>query len=152
MSLRLLAALLLTVLPSSALSAQEKEVPYWASLRASEVNMRVGPSEDFPIAWVYRRAGLPVRVLRVREGWRLVEDPDGVRGWVVARLLNPARGAIVQGKGLASMRAGPGEGTTLRWRLQPGVVLKLQSCANDWCRVSYENRQGYVRGDRLWGD
>jgi SH3-like domain-containing protein len=37
-------------------------VPYWAALRAGEVNMRVGPSEDFPIEWVYRRQGLPVKV------------------------------------------------------------------------------------------
>ncbi len=50
--------------------AQDREVPYWASIRASELNMRVGPSADYKIAWVYHRAGLPVRVLRVMEGWR----------------------------------------------------------------------------------
>ncbi|WP_216074561.1 SH3 domain-containing protein, partial [Acinetobacter baumannii] len=51
-------------------------------MRAKEVNMRVGPSPEFRIAWVYRRPGLPLKVLRMREGWRLVEDPDGARGWV----------------------------------------------------------------------
>src|SRR5687768_10053317 len=85
--------------------AQQQDPPYWATLRAEEVNMRVGPSEDFPIEWVYRREGLPVKVVRVMQGWRLVEDPDGARGWIVARLLNPARGAMVIGEGLAEMRA-----------------------------------------------
>ena len=37
--LSLLAALLL---PAS-LAAQDREVPYWASMRAPEVNLRVGP-------------------------------------------------------------------------------------------------------------
>ena len=97
-------ALLLTAVPAA---AQDREVPYWATLRAEHVNMRVGPSEAYPIEWVYRREGLPVKVVRVMQGWRLVEDPDGERGWIVARLLDPDRGAIVVGEGLAEIRAAP---------------------------------------------
>ena len=103
-------------------AAQDREVPYWATLRATEVNMRVGPSEAYPIAWVYRRQGLPVKVLRVREGWRLVQDPGGERGWIVARLLDPERGAIVIGNGLAAMREEPDGGSRVLWRAEPGVV------------------------------
>ncbi len=58
-------------------NAQEREVPYWATLRSDEVNMRVGPGADYKIDWVYRRAGLPMKVVRLVEGWRLVEDPEG---------------------------------------------------------------------------
>ncbi|MEM1052811.1 MAG: hypothetical protein AAGI28_12025, partial [Pseudomonadota bacterium] len=32
--------------------AQDREVPYWATLRFDQVNMRKGPSQDFPIDWV----------------------------------------------------------------------------------------------------
>src|SRR6187431_1984024 len=91
--------------PFGPAAAQDREVPYWASLRAEEVNMRVGPSEAYPIEWVYRRRGLPVKVVRVMQGWRLVEDPDGERGWMISRLLNPDRGAIVVGDGLVELRA-----------------------------------------------
>src|SRR6187401_2910337 len=93
-------AMLLLLLLAAPAAAQNREVPFWASLRASEAFMRVGPSEDFPIDWVYRRQGLPVKVLRINQGWRLVEDPDGTQGWIVARLLTPERGAIVVGDGL----------------------------------------------------
>ena len=79
--------------------AQDREVPYWASIRAEVLNMRVGPSQDYRIEWVYKRKGLPMKVVRVMEGWRLVQDPDGAQGWVVARLLNPQRSAIVVGEG-----------------------------------------------------
>ena len=56
---------ILLVLPAAPAAAQDREVPYWASLRVDEVNMRVGPSAEYKIAWVYRRQGLPVRVVRI---------------------------------------------------------------------------------------
>ena len=52
------------------LNAQDRTLPYWASLRYEKVNMRVGPSAEYPVTWVYLRQGLPVKVVRVREGWR----------------------------------------------------------------------------------
>ena len=77
------------------LSAQDRTLPYWASLRYEKVNMRVGPSAEYPVTWVYLRQGLPVKVVRVREGWRLVEDHEGTQGWVASSQLDPARGGLV---------------------------------------------------------
>lgn len=132
-------------------AAQDREVPYWATLRAEEVNMRVGPSEAYPIEWVYRRPGLPVKVLRVNQGWRLVEDPDGERGWIVARLLDPDRGAIVAGDGLAEMRAAPEASAKVLWRAEPGVSGELGDCEAGWCELDVAGREGWVRAERLWG-
>lgn len=132
-------------------AAQEREVPYWASIRASKLNMRVGPSADFKIAWVYHRKGLPVKVVRVMEGWRLIEDQDGARGWVVARLLDPDRGAVVIGEGLAAIRAEPNSGSTLRWNAEPGVVGKLGDCEAGWCEIDVQGRAGWIEQKRLWG-
>lgn len=145
--LSLLAALLL---PAS-LAAQDREVPYWASMRAPEVNLRVGPSQDYPIEWVYKRQGLPVKVLRVREGWRLIRDPDGTQGWVVARLLDPQRTALVVGKGLAAIRAEPGDASALKWNAEPGVVGRLGRCEAGWCEIDVAGRKGWIRESRLWG-
>lgn len=113
--------------------------------------MRVGPSEEYKIEWVYRRAHLPVKVVRVMEGWRLIRDADGAQGWVVARLLSPERTALVVGKGLASMRDGPSEGSALRWNVEPGVVGKLGDCEAGWCELMVDKRKGWVRQQRLWG-
>jgi SH3-like domain-containing protein len=143
-----LIALLLCCTPAS---AQDREVPYWAALRAGEVNMRVGPSEDFPIEWVYRRQGLPVKVLRVMQGWRLVQDPAGDQGWIVARLLTPDRGAIVTGEGLAEMRAAAGSDARVLWRAEPGVVGALGDCDAGWCEFAVGARKGWIRAERLWG-
>ena len=144
-------ALLALLLCCSPAAAQDREVPYWAALRADEVNMRVGPSEDYPIEWVYRRQGLPVKVLRVMQGWRFVQDPAGDRGWIVARLLTPERGAIVVGKGLAEMRIEPESGARVLWRAEPGVVGALGDCDAGWCKFAVGTRKGWIRAERLWG-
>lgn len=148
--LRFLLALFLLVTVSPAV-AQERETPYWATLRADEVNMRVGPSPDFPIDWVYRRVGLPVKVIRLNQGWRLVEDPDGTRGWIVARLLSPDRGAIVIGKGLTAIRSDPQNSAPLLWNVEPGVIGMLGDCEAGWCQFDASGHKGWVRQDRLWG-
>jgi SH3-like domain-containing protein len=136
---------------ASPAAAQDVQVPYWASIRASEVNMRVGPGEDYRINWVYRRPHLPVKVLRVMEGWRLVQDPDGARGWMLARFLTRERGAIVKGRGLAEMREAGNDGARLLWKVQPGVVGKLGDCTAGWCRFEVEGHLGFVRSEHIWG-
>lgn len=146
-----LALLASATIAMPAAAQQDREVPYWASLRVDKVNMRVGPGEDYRITWVYRRKQLPLRVLRLKEGWRLVEDPDGAKGWMLARFLTPERGAIVIGEGMADMRQSGDENVRLLWRLQPGVTGKLGNCDKGWCRFAVAQRVGYVPQDRLWG-
>jgi SH3-like domain-containing protein len=147
--MRFLARLLILALPlalAAPLSAQER-----ASMRSDEVNMRVGPSEDYEIAWVFHRTALPVKVIRLREGWRLVQDPDGAQGWILARLLSPERTALVIGKTPAALREAAGDGTRLLWNAEPGVVGKLGDCDAGWCEFDVGGRKGWVRQSRLWG-
>lgn len=131
--------------------AAQREVPYWASIRVDEVNMRVGPGESYRILWVYRRENLPVKVLRLKEGWRLIEDPDGARGWMLGRFLSLKRSVIVNGSGLADMREKAAPSSRLLWRLEPGVVGVLGDCEAGWCSLDVGGREGFVRQDRIWG-
>ncbi|MGI8943312.1 MAG: SH3 domain-containing protein [Qipengyuania sp.] len=150
---RLLALLTLSFAMALPASAQDREVPYWATIRdsATQLNMRVGPSPDYKIAWVYNRPGLPMKVIRVMEGWRLVQDPDGDKGWVVARLLSPERGAIVVGEGPVALLDAPSDEGSIKWRAEPGVVGKLGDCTAGYCEFDVAGREGWVRQNRLWG-
>ncbi|MCB2051832.1 MAG: hypothetical protein KDE63_10420 [Novosphingobium sp.] len=131
--------------------SQDREVPYWASIKVDKVNMRVGPSESYPIKWVYLRNGLPLKVLRVQEGWRLVQDPDGATGWLVARFLSLRPMGIVTGKAPAPMRAGPSADAALMWQAEPGVVGELGNCEAGWCRFTVEGRKAWIGQNRIWG-
>ena len=149
--MRLILCLLFLFGSASGVQAQEREVPYWATIRATKLNMRVGPSADYRIDWVYRRPGLPVKVVRLMEGWRLIEDPDGARGWVVARLLSPDRGAIVTGTTNTELRDDASGDAGIKWRLEPGVVGTLGDCDDGWCEFVVGKRRGYILASRLWG-
>ena len=147
----LLIAVVLVQPVAEPVRAQDRETPYWASLKFDKVNMRVGPSREYPIDWVYQRKGLPVKVVRLREEWRLVQDHEGTQGWVSRSQLTEARGAMVTGKGEVELREDASAGSTLRWRAQPGVVGKLLRCRDDWCEIDIDGKSGWVLAARLWG-
>jgi SH3-like domain-containing protein len=144
-------ALMATIAMAAPLRAQDREVPYWASLSSNEVNMRVGPNERYRISWVYRREGLPVKVVRLQQGWRLIEEPDGTQGWVFNQLLSLRRTAMVTGEELVPIREMPEGGSRLLWNMEPGVVGHLGECEAGWCQFDVEGHEGWVEEGRLWG-
>lgn len=151
MTRRLFPVLAFLSLTVPALAQDAAKTPYWASVRSEEVNMRVGPGEDYRIVWVYKRPLLPLKVLRMKEGWRYVQDPGGARGWVLGSLLARKRGGYIQGKEPAEMREGAGAGSKLLWRLAPGVIGELGDCKNGWCGFAVGPRKGFVPQERIWG-
>lgn len=132
--------------------AQDRDVPYWAAIDTDELNMRVGPSTRYRIDWVYHRRGVPVKVLRTREGWRYVEDADGTRGWFVGRMLTRTRHAIVTGDEAVAIRAEPRAGSALKWNVAPGNVGLLGECEAGWCEIDVDGHAGWIDADRIWGE
>ncbi|MEM6849881.1 MAG: SH3 domain-containing protein, partial [Pseudomonadota bacterium] len=124
----------------------------WASLRYSETNMRVGPSREYPVEWVYQRKGLPVKVLRTRDEWWLVTDVEGTKGWISRSQLTPARSVVVTGDAAIALRKVPDETGEELWQAEPGVIGKLVACEADWCEIDVAGRSGWVEAGRLWGD
>ncbi len=150
-SRRLALPLLALLALSTPLAGDDSKTPYWASIRAGEVNMRVGPGEDYKVLWVYRRPQLPLKVLRLKEGWRYVQDPGGAKGWVLARFLVRERTAIVAGKGNAAMREAGAPDAKRLWQVEPGVVGKLGDCDAGWCQFTTGPQKGFIEQARLWG-
>lgn len=113
--------------------------------------MRVGPGKSYPIDWVYQRLDLPLKIIRMKEGWRLVEDPDGTQGWMVARFLSRKRTAIIRGDETAPMRSEAESDAEILWLAEPGVVGVLGKCVPGWCRLKVGERGGWVKEASLWG-
>ncbi len=142
----------LALIGSFAQAQSTKKTPYWASIKADEARMRTGPSTEFPVKWVYKRQLLPVKVVAVHEVWRKVEDPDGDQGWMHVGLLSPNRSALVTGSGVAALRDNPEATARIAWRVEPGVVGRIEECQKGWCRLDVSGRTGYIEAERLWGD
>jgi SH3-like domain-containing protein len=152
MALRKLGWLLLgPLLLATAGEAQERKVPYWASIATGDALMRTGPERTYPATWRYRRRDLPVQVLQVYGNWRRIREQDGTEGWMLATLLSAQRTAVVTGTGPAEMHADPSGGSKLNWRAEPGVVGKISHCESGWCLFDVGGKTGYIEVDRIWG-
>ncbi len=136
---------------SPAAAQSDPELPYWASISVDEARMRKGPSIDVPVLWEYRRKDLPVKVIARHENWRRVEDPDGTRGWMAARLLSRTRTAIVTGA-VRPLREEPSLSAAIAYRAEPGVVGRISDCKDGWCRFDVKGRKGWIETDHIWGD
>lgn len=130
-------------------------IPRFVSLKNNAARLRVGPSTDYPILWLYVTAGLPLEIVDETDNWRMVRDADGATGWMSAALLSGQRTAIV-GNWLASntpLRSAPSTTAPERASLQSGVLVRLKHCDGNWCEVTVRRHGigGYVRQVDLWG-
>jgi SH3-like domain-containing protein len=148
--MRTFAAAALLMLATAA-SAQDKQPPYWASIASGQAMMRTGPARNYPGTWLYQRRDLPVRVLKLYPNWRLIEDPDGARGWMLVTLLSDRRTAIVKPGDPRPVRAKPDETSRTRYRAEAGVVGRIDHCKDGWCRIEIGNKDGYIRTSNIWG-
>lgn len=136
---------------ATAAQAQEKRPPYWASIASGQAMTRKGPAKNYPGVWLYQRRDLPVRVLKKYENWRLIEDPDGERGWMLVTLLSDRRTALVKAGEPRFIRAKPDLNARVRYLAQPGVVGRVDQCERGWCRFEIEARKGYIRVADIYG-
>jgi SH3-like domain-containing protein len=125
-------------------------IPRFASLRASDVNLRTGPGTRYPIDWVFTHQGMPVEITAEYEMWRRVRDAEGDEGWVHKNALTGKRAAIVTGS-LRELRRNPDVGAALAAHLEAGAVGQLLSCAKNWCKLKFDNVKGYLPKTEFWG-
>lgn len=134
-------------------------VPRFVSLKSDRVNLRNGPSTEYPTGWVFRRAGLPLEVIKEYDAWRQVRDAEGTTGWVLQTLLSGRRTGLVlpweikRGKPKPQVPLYEGDSASARVvvNVEAGVIANLIGCDGRWCRVSVENYAGYVEQKKLWG-
>ncbi len=130
------------------------QVPRFVSLKAGRVNVRVGPGEDYKIAWVFTRVGLPIEVIQEYDTWRRIRDSDGSVGWVFNSLLSGRRTAVVTpwAKGEAQpLHADATPEAAITAYLEPGVMATVDRCRKGWCRVDGKGFDGWITQDHLWG-
>ena len=135
-------------------------VPRFASLKSDKVQLHHGPGAEFPVAWVFRRAGLPVEITRETDAWSEVRDAEGTTGWVWTTALSRRRTALVL-PGQKKAEQGQQETVPLRdddstdastiANLEAGVLASIIDCNGRWCRVSVGTFRGYVEQSKLWG-
>jgi SH3-like domain-containing protein len=162
---RLLVAVILAgtavTLPVSDIAAKDANpitsglpVPRFVSLKSDHVNVRVGPTKDNDVSWIYTRSSLPVEITAEFENWRRIRDSEGSEGWVYHSLLSGRRTAVVTAKAkddLTPLHDRADASSAVAARLEPGVLATVRRCAGGWCRISGAGFDGWIEQQRLWG-
>ena len=136
--------------PDGSAPADQRPQAHFASLRSDKVNLRTGPSADYPIEWVFVRKGLPVEILAAFDTWRKIRDSGGTVGWVHQGMLSSHRSVLVIG-GIRPLRHDPRANAGVVAQLEPGVVARLSRCEPDWCEIKTHGYRGWIARDELWG-
>ena len=125
-------------------------LPRYVSLKGNEGNARRGPSLSHRIDWVFRHAGMPLRVVAEFGHWRRVEDKDGAGGWVHYALLSGVRTALVT-QDMVQLRNRPDPDADVVAKAETGAIVRLGECNPGWCRISGGGQRGWVPKQAIWG-
>ena len=123
---------------------------YFLTLRNEKVNLRQGPSFDYPIKLFYKKKFLPLLVQDTSDNFRKVRDHENNSGWVHISQLSKRKAAIVIEEELvlfsnSSIFSNP---VAL---LKEGRLVKISKCKIEWCKVKTGKYKGWVSKNGLWG-
>ncbi len=123
---------------------------YFLTLRNEKVNLRQGPSFDYPVKIFYKKKFLPVLVQDRSENFRKVRDHENNTGWIHISQLSKKKAAIVIDDKLILFNSPTIYSNPLAI-LKKGRLLKIKKCKNEWCKVMTGDFKGWVKKESLWG-
>ncbi len=122
---------------------------YFLTLRNDKVNLRLGPSFDYPIKIIYKKKYLPLLIKDSSENFRKVQDHENNSGWVhISQLSKKKSGIAIQD---AIMYKRSTVYSKPLAKIETGRLLLISKCKNEWCKVKSEKYSGWVKKNSMWG-
>lgn len=117
------------------------------------LNLRVGPGKKYPIKWVIKNRGEPLKVLTKFEQWLKVNDVDGDEGWVMEYLTTTKiQDAIVMSSDkFIFLYKRPIISSEKLVKISPRVRVKVKKCKEGWCNIYIQDFKGWIQKSHLWG-
>ena len=123
---------------------------YFLTLRNDKVNLRQGPSFEYPIKLFYKKKFLPVLVLEKFENFRKIKDHENNTGWIHISQLSKKKAAIVIDDEAYIFSSNTIYSKPLAVS-KNGKLLLVKKCKKNWCKISSKNIKGWIKKESLWG-
>ena len=120
------------------------------SLKKNEVNLRQGPSYEYPIKLIYKKKYLPVIILDKSGPWRKIKDFENNTGWIHTVLLSKKKSAI-NIKNNSVLYKKPTIFSKPIAKLETGRLMLIKKCKNEWCKINTGGFTGWINSKYLWG-
>ena len=139
--------ILFLLLPYEILHSKDE---YFLTLRNDNVNLRQGPSFDYPIKIFYKKKFLPVLIQDKSDNFRKIRDHENNSGWIHISQLSKKKAAITIDDDLILF-----SNTTIYSNpvaiLKKGRLVRINKCKDEWCKVNTDKFKGWLQKRNLWG-
>ena len=108
---------------------------YFLSLRNDKVNLRLGPSFDYPIKIIYKKKYLPVLIKEKSENFRKIQDHENNSGWIHISQLSKKKSVIALKDLILYNR--PTIFSKPLVNIETGRLILVSKCKDNWCKGKY---------------
>ena len=136
----------LTVLINDLLAVEKK----FLTLRNNKVNLRQGPSFQYPVKIFYNKKYLPVIIEDRSENFRKIRDHQNNSGWIHISQLSKKKAAITLEEDVIVFK-GPTIYSKPQVKLEKGRLCLIYKCKGKWCKIKTGDYKGWVKNQSLWG-
>jgi SH3-like domain-containing protein len=120
------------------------------TLKNIEVNLRQGPSFEYPIKLVYKKKYLPVIIIDKSETWRQIKDFENNSGWIhISQLSRRKSGINIKNNSIIYKK--PTIYSKPIAKLEVGRLVLIKKCKMKWCKITSGNFNGWIYKNFLWG-
>ena len=122
---------------------------YFLMLKYKKVNVRYGPSFDYPVKFIYKKTFLPVKVIDKKENFRKLIDHKKNSGWIHISQLKKSRSLVILSNKIIFEK--PTKNSKPIVNLESGRLLLVKKCIHNWCKVSTDKYSGWIQANNVWG-
>ena len=123
---------------------------YYLTLRNDKVNLRQGPSLNYPIKLVYNKKFLPILIKDKSGNFRKVLDHENNSGWIHISQLSKKKAALSVLDELIVFQK-PSIYSKPLVKLEIGRLCLVKKCKNNWCKIKTGGYSGWVEKQNLRG-
>ena len=123
---------------------------YYLTLRNDKVNLRQGPSFDYPVKIVYEKKFLPILIQDKSGNFRKVLYHENNSGWIHISQLSKKKAALTILDELIVFQK-PSIYSKPLVKLEIGRLCLVKKCKNNWCKIKTGGYSGWVEKQNLRG-
>ena len=120
------------------------------SLKNNKVNLRQGPSFEYPIKLIYKKKYLPLIIIDKSDAWRKTKDLENNLGWIHISQLSKKKSAInINNNSIVYKK--PTIYSKPIVKLEAGRLVLIKKCKIKWCKIKSGEYTGWILKSFLWG-
>ena len=121
----------------------------FVSLKKNKVNVRYGPSFESDIKYIYKKINLPLKQIDKKENFRRIIDLKNNSGWIHISQLKKSNSVIATKDKVLFKK--PTSFAKPIAQIKEGRLLIVEKCEQNWCKITSEKFEGWIKTDNIWG-